>query len=197
MTTPSKIADRGWFGPGLRACFCLAMIFAMALPRLSHSQELHPDIPPNSHSSAVAQAWVCNDGFKQVAGFCVRDEVSLPSQDAFEFFDGQWRCQAGYRRSNGICVLPTAPEHATLIGGDRWECDWGFRKVAARCEEIDPPPHGYLDAEGRDWACFPGYERVADHCVRASGAETQSPPAPGSIDPPKSTPEPQAEGPGQ
>jgi hypothetical protein len=156
----------------------------MSLWSLAYTQEFHPDIPTYAHYSATEQGWACNDGFKQVAGFCIRDAQELPSQDAVEVFDGQWRCRAGYRRTNGFCTIPTAPEHATLIGeGERWECDWGFRKVASRCEEISPPAHAYLDASGRDWVCFPGFERVADHCAPVPGTETE-----GSDDAPKSTP---------
>jgi hypothetical protein len=147
----------------------LAVVSGMLLPNRCDSQELHPDIPPHSHSSSADQGWTCNDGFKQVAGFCVSDTQDLASHAAIEVFDGQWRCRAGYYRTNGACVLPTAPDHATLTGrGDRWECDWGFRRIASRCEEINPPAHAYLDAAGRDWACFPGFERVAERCVRSS-----------------------------
>jgi hypothetical protein len=152
-----------------------ALTSGMLLSSLGYTQELHPDIPTYAHSTATGQGWACNDGFQQVAGFCARDGQDLPSQHAFEVFDGQWRCRSGYSRTNGICALPTAPEHATLVGeGDRWECDWGFRKVASRCEEINPPAHAYLDASGRDWVCFPGFERVADHCVRIRSTETDA-----------------------
>ncbi|HWM69748.1 MAG TPA: hypothetical protein VNO35_24430 [Steroidobacteraceae bacterium] len=145
---------------------------------LGYTQDIHPDIPTHSHAMATDQGWTCNDGFKQVAGFCVQDIQDPPAQSASEVFDGQWRCRAGYSRTNGICAPPTAPEHATLVGeGDRWECDWGFRRVAARCEEIIPPAHAYLDASGRDWLCFPGFERTADHCVRPPGDETNPGPA--------------------
>jgi hypothetical protein len=149
----------------------LALSSTMSVWTPGYTQEFHPDIPTFAHYSATEQGWACNDGFKQVAGFCVGERDGLPSQNATEVFDGQWRCRPGYRRTNGICTLPTAPEHATLIGeGERWECDWGFRKVASHCEEINPPAHAYIDASGLDWSCFPGFERVADHCVR-SGTE--------------------------
>jgi hypothetical protein len=146
---------------------------------LGYTQDIHPDIPTHSHAMATDQGWTCNDGFKQVAGFCVEDIQDPPAQSASEVYDGQWRCRAGYSRTNGICAPPTAPEHATLVGeGDRWECDWGFRRVAARCEEIIPPAHAYLDASGRDWLCFPGFERTADHCARPPpGDETNPGPA--------------------
>ena len=143
------------------------------------------DTPPLPFSLTIAQAFPDTIG-RQANPIGRSDRVSgcqdviqharqrhLPSQNAVEVFDGQWRCRSGYRRTNGICTIPTAPEHATLIGeGDRWECDWGFRKVASRCEEINPPSHAYLDAAGRDWVCFPGFERVSDHCVRMPGTET-------------------------
>jgi hypothetical protein len=153
----------------------LALTSGLSLSGLGYAQDLHADIPTHAHYTATEQGWACNDGFKQAAGFCIRDVQEPPSQDAVEVFDGQWRCRAGYRRTNGICTIPTAPEHATLIGeSDRWECDWGFRKVASRCEEINPPAHAYLDASGRDWACFPGFERATDHCVRMPAAETDA-----------------------
>jgi len=153
----------------------LALTSGLSLSSAGYAQDLHADIPTYAHYTATEQGWACNDGFKQAAGFCIRDAQEPPSQDAVEVFDGQWRCRSGYRRTNGICTIPTAPEHATLIGeSDRWECDWGFRKVASRCEEISPPAHAYLDASGRDWACFPGFERAADHCVRMPAAATDA-----------------------
>jgi hypothetical protein len=173
----------------------LALTSGMSLSSLGYTQEVHPDIPTYAHYSATEQGWACNDGFKQVAGFCIRDMQDLPSQSVAEVFDGQWRCRSGYRRTNGICMIPTAPEHATLIGeGDRWECDWGFRKVASRCEEINPPTHAYLDGLGRDWVCFPGFERVADHCVRMPSTETDGGGASGSHDAPISPPDSKAVG---
>jgi hypothetical protein len=167
----------------------------MLLLSLGHTQELYRDIPTYAHYSATEQGWTCNDGFRQVAGFCARDMQDIPSQNAFEVFDGQWRCRPGYRRTNGICAPLTAPVHATFVGeGDRWECDWGFRKVASRCEEIDPPAHAYLDASGRDWVCFPGFERVTDHCVPVPSTEPVPGGTPGADEEPKSTPDSQAAG---
>src|SRR6267154_2716600 len=124
ITTDRKTVDRGilLYGHSLRpftragALPFLALTSVMSLSTLGYTQELHPDIPTYAHYSATDQGWTCNDGFKQVAGFCVRDMQDFPSQNAFEVFDGRWRCRSGYRRANGICTLPTAPEHATLIG---------------------------------------------------------------------------------
>jgi hypothetical protein len=171
----------------------LTLLAGLLLSVPSYAQELHPDIPPHAHSSAADQGWACNDGFKQVAGFCVEETQQLPSQNTTEVFDGQWRCRSGYSRTNGICALPTAPDHATLVGAsDRWECDWGFRKVASRCDEINPPAHAYLDASGRDWACFPGFERIADKCIRKPGTETDAAAASDSHEAPMPTPQTQA-----
>jgi hypothetical protein len=199
--TDRKIVDRGirFYRNSLQrfaraeALPFLALTSGMSLWSLGYTQELHPDIPTYAHYSATEQGWACNDGFIQVAGFCLRDIQDLPSQKAVEVFDGQWRCRSGYRRTNGFCTIPTAPEHATLIGeADRWECDWGFRKIASRCEEINPPAHAYLDALGRDWICFPGFERVAEHCVRMPSTKTDAGGASGSHDAPISTPDSQA-----
>src|SRR3981081_436381 len=154
ITTDRKIVDRGirlyrnclWRNARVGCLSFLGLTSGMLASSLGYTQELHSDIPTYAHYSATEQGWACNDGFKQVAGFCIGDMQNLPSQNAVEVFDGQWRCRPDYRRTNGICTIPTAPEHATLIGaGVRWECDWGFRKVASRCEEINPPAHGYLD----------------------------------------------------
>ena len=178
-----------------RALLFLALTSGMLLSSPGHTQDLHPDIPTYAHYSATEQGWACDDGFEQVAGFCVRDRQDLPSHNVFEVFDGQWRCLPGYRRTNGICALPTAPEHATLVGeGDRWECDWGFRKIGPRCEEINPPAHAYLDALGRDWTCFPGFERVADRCERMQSTETNGAGASDSHDAPTSNPDSQPPG---
>jgi hypothetical protein len=179
-----------------RALPFIAMASGMSLSSMSNAQELHPDIPTSSHYNASGQGWTCNDGFKQVAGFCVREMPDPPNQDAKEFFDGQWRCVSGYHRTNGFCALLTAPAHATLVGvGARWECDWGFRKVASRCEEINPPAHAYLEASGQDWACFPQFERVADRCVRTQAAPESIPEAkPGATEESKPTSDPPSTG---
>jgi hypothetical protein len=148
-----------------------------ALLRQGVNQVLPQDIPVHAHYNATEQGWSCNEGFRQVAGFCVRDTQGVASQSIFEVFDGQWRCRAGYRRMKGVCVPLTAPAHATFVGHEgRWECDWGFRKAGSRCEEIEPPAHAYLEASGDDWACFPGFERVSDHCVAIPGT-TPAPPS--------------------
>ena len=119
----------------------LLSLGGMLVQSLCCAQDLHPDIPSFSHYSAGDQGWACNDGYKQVAGFCVEDRQEPSGQDGLEVFEGEWRCRPGYRRTNGVCALPTAPEHASLVGGGRWECDWGFKKVAEHCEEISPPAH--------------------------------------------------------
>jgi hypothetical protein len=141
----------------------------LLLSGLCCAQELHNDIPSFAHYSAGGQGWSCDDGYKQVAGFCVRDKEGPTNETGLEVYQGEWRCRPGYRRSNGVCALPTAPEHASLIDGERWECDWGYKKVASHCEEITPPAHAYLEAEGRDWVCFPGYQRESDQCIKAAG----------------------------
>ena len=150
------------------------VLFVCAMGWLSsgNSQERHRDIPTNAHYSAGEQGWACNNGFRQVAGLCMEDKDEVPSWSAFEVFDGQWRCRPGYHREGGgLCVPATAPAHATYIGGgEHWDCDWGFQKIASHCEEIKPPPHSYIDASGRDWVCYPGFERKSDHCVPTANA---------------------------
>ena len=166
------------------ACLLSASPF---LSRFGHSEEPYRDLPAHGHYSATEQGWTCNDGFKQVAGYCIQDTGELPSQGPFEVFDGQWRCRSGYERVGGLCVTPTAPPHATLVGTrERWECDWGFRKVASRCEEINPPEHAYLEASGHDWVCYPGFERSSDHCIPTTGAPAQPGDATTDTDEPKS-----------
>jgi hypothetical protein len=145
---------------------CLAWACAVLTVSPARSQEPYRDVPVHSHYSTAEQGWTCNDGFRQLAGFCVQDAPDLPSQGPFEAYDGQWRCRSGYQRAGTYCVIPSAPAHASLVeAGGRWECDWGYRRVAVHCEEISPPPHAYLDASGHDWVCYPGFERNADHCI--------------------------------
>jgi len=150
------------------ALSCLVLAGGMSLSNSSTSQELHRDIPSNAHFSAGEQGWACNDGFRQVAQLCVSDTHGAMDQSSFEVFSGEWRCRSGYRRSSqGFCVPPAPPAHATLVGpGDRWECNWGFQKVGSHCNEVTPPAHGYLDASGHDWVCYPGFERISDSCVQ-------------------------------
>lgn len=172
----------------LLASACLRAAIAF-LPGLGHAQELDRDVPVHGHYSATEQGWTCNDGFKQMAGYCIPDTGDVPSQGPFEVFDGQWRCRSGYERVGRFCVIPTAPPHATLVGsGERWECDWGYRKVASRCEEITPPAHSYLEASGHDWACYPGFQRSEDQCTPTSEAPARSGGEATGTDEPKSDP---------
>ena len=149
------------------------VIFACALWWLSpgHAQEVDHDIPANAHYAAGQQGWACNRGYTQISGLCMEDSAIMPSDGAFEYSDGQWRCRSGYHRAGKYCVPGVAPEHASFVGdGEHWECDWGFRKIGAGCQEIKPPAHAYIEATGRDWVCFPGFGRVLDRCVPMSSA---------------------------
>jgi hypothetical protein len=152
------------------------LIFACALGCLSVAkaqdvQEPRRPIPTNAHYSADEQGWACDRGFTQVGGRCLQDSDVASSAGAFEIFDGQWRCRAGYHRAGKFCVPGIAPEHATYVGeGDHWECDWGFQKSGSQCQEVKPPPHGYIEASGHDWVCYPGFTRVSDHCAPAAPA---------------------------
>src|SRR5438105_346335 len=87
------------------------VIFACALLWLSssNSQEPHREIPSNAHSNPGEQGWACNPGFTQVAGLCMDDGDVLPGANAFEVFDGQWRCRSGYHRAGKYCVPGVAP----------------------------------------------------------------------------------------
>ena len=158
------------------------LVCAMSLLKPVYSQEPRHDIPLNAHYSVGEQGWACNRGFTQIAGLCMADSDVLPSQSAFETFDGQWRCRPGYHRADRFCVPGVAPDHATFVGsGDHWECEWGYQKTNSQCQEIKPPPHGYLGASGHEWLCFPGFERNSDHCVPTPAAApadkiTTSPP---------------------
>jgi hypothetical protein len=167
---------------------CLVAASALFPPRSAHSQDPSRDLPAHAHYTTTEQGWTCNEGFKQLAGFCVEDNADVPSQGPFEVYNGQWRCRSGYQRSGTFCVTPTAPAHATMVEpGGRWECDWGYKKVASRCEEISPPEHAYLDASGHEWVCYPGYERNSDHCARSTaGVPVEPASAPTATAQPKS-----------
>jgi hypothetical protein len=152
-------------------------ILACALGWLTpgNTQEPHRNIPANAHDATGEQGWACNRGFTQVGPRCLEDSDISSSASAFEVFDGQWRCRAGYHRAGKFCVPGIAPEHAAFVGeGDHWECDWGFQKAGSQCQEIKPPPHGYIEASGHDWMCFPGFARVSDHCAPAPNAPPKS-----------------------
>jgi len=90
-------------------------VFVFALWWLSpgNAQEPDRDIPSNAHYSAGGQGWACNRGFTQVAGLCMVDSDVLPSQSAFEVFDGQWRCRPGYHRAGRFYLPGLAPAHAS------------------------------------------------------------------------------------
>ena len=170
----------------LTASVCLASAGVILVPGFARCQDGYRDLPAHAHYSATEQGWTCNDGFKQVGGFCVQDSGDIPSQGPFEVFDGQWRCRSGYSRSGNFCITPPAPAHASVLPGGGWECDWGFRKVGSRCEEISPPPHAYLDASGHEWTCYPGFERSSDHCVATvTGARAEHEGAPSATEEPK------------
>ena len=168
MTLKAARVDCMCFKVRRRVVVSPYLIGACAMWWLSpgNSQEPNHDIPSNAHYSAGGQGWACNHGFTQVAGLCTVDSDVLPSQSAFEVFDGQWRCRSGYHRAGRFCVPGVAPAHAAFVGeGERWECDWGFQKTGSECQEIKPPPHGYIEASGHDWACYPGCGRMTDRCI--------------------------------
>lgn len=155
-----------------RAAYSVLSVCVLGWLNCASSAEPYRELPRNAHySSADQQGWACNNGYRQVAGFCMEIRNGGSSPSAFEVFDGKWRCRAGYHRADGYCVPATAPAHASYVGsGGRWECDWGFQRVESHCEEVKPPPHGYVDASGHDWLCYPGFERKSDQCVAGSGA---------------------------
>ena len=108
-------------------------IFACTLAwlGLGYTQEPHRVIPSNAHDSADEQGWSCNRGFTQVAGRCLEDSDISSSASAFEIFDGQWRCRAGYHRAGKYCVPGIAPEHAAYVGeGIIGSVTGAFRKPA-------------------------------------------------------------------
>ena len=93
----------------------------------------------------------------------------IPENAEAKSYGGGWRCNPGYRESNGICAAIEAPANGYATGssyGTGWECSYGFKESNGSCTAIRVPANAYLSPiSGKDWKCNRGYRAVDDRCV--------------------------------
>ena len=90
--------------------------------------------------------------------------------EASSYGDG-WRCNPGYRESNGACAAIEIPESGfatSLSYGTGWECDRGYRADGDDCVIVEIPENAHLDSGGNDWNCDRPYSKRSDRCVAPS-----------------------------
>ena len=80
-----------------------------------------------------------------------------------------WRCNPGYRESDGACAAIDIPEFAYATDtsyGSGWKCSHGFEEVDGSCAPIRVPANAYLDAvAGGGWKCSRGFRAADNACV--------------------------------
>ena len=87
--------------------------------------------------------------------------------EAKSYGDG-WRCNPGYRESNGACERISVPEHGYLSEsphGSGWKCDRGYRADGNACIAVTVPENAHLDFSGNGWECDKPYNKRSDRCV--------------------------------
>ena len=76
--------------------------------------------------------------------------------EARSYGDG-WRCNPGYRESNGACAAIEIPANGYATSssyGKGWECSYGFKESNGSCTQVRVPANAYLDpVRGDDWNC--------------------------------------------
>jgi hypothetical protein len=88
--------------------------------------------------------------------------------EAKPYGDG-WRCNPGYRESDGACSAVEIPANGYATSspyGAGWECSYGFKESSGSCTPVRLPANAYLDPNrGDSWKCNRGYRAVDDTCV--------------------------------
>jgi hypothetical protein len=98
---------------------------------------------------------------------------SVPENATASSYGPGWRCETGYRDTDGRCVAIEVPENAYLEDrgrGDGWRCKRGFRKIDGQCQAIEIPENGYLEY-GTNWRCDRGYQAKEGECVQITVPE--------------------------
>ncbi len=75
----------------------------------------------------------------------------------------RWVCEYGYRKVEDGCVEIVVPENG-ILRGYGWVCKDGFRNVEGACVDIGVPRHAH--AIGSTWFCDVGYRKVDAACER-------------------------------
>ena len=87
--------------------------------------------------------------------------------EARSYGDG-WRCNPGYRESNGACAAIEIPANGYATSssyGKGWECDRGYRADGNACIAVTVPENAHLYFSGNDWECDKPYNKRSDRCV--------------------------------
>ena len=109
-------------------------------------------------------------------------ESAIPANASANTYGTRWRCNSGFRKVDGACVVVSVPENAFLTDssyGSGWRCRYGYRENGGACDPIALPSNAYLSgASGDRWLCERGYRRVSGSCaaidVPANGYLTES-----------------------
>jgi len=118
--------------------------------------------------------FACLVGLQLVSGFpdlalaqAVAD--NMPENAAAKRYGGGWRCNTGYRESNGACATIDIPENGFATDssfGAGWECSYGFKETNGTCTAVRVPANAYLDpVRGDSWKCNRGYRVLDNNCV--------------------------------
>lgn len=75
----------------------------------------------------------------------------------------RWVCEYGYRKVEDGCVEIVVPENG-ILRGYGWVCKDGFRNIEGACVDIGVPRHAH--AIGSTWFCDVGYRKVDAACER-------------------------------
>jgi hypothetical protein len=82
-----------------------------------------------------------------------------------------WKCNRGFYRSNGRCLVVAVPANASLnYYGDGWKCNRGFYRSNGRCLVVAVPANASLNYYGDDWKCNSGFVRRSASCVSLGSA---------------------------
>jgi len=112
--------------------------------------------------------WRCLHGFREVdRARC--DPVVVPENGYLDAAGDRWKCDRGFRRAEGVCVLIVLPANSFLAehsDDPGWECERGYRSRRDACVPIVVPQHAYLSPGnyGAGWTCERGFRAVDGAC---------------------------------
>ena len=59
-------------------------------------------------------------------------KITVP-QNARIIYDGEWRCNKGFKQQGNRCLRVNVPQNARIIYDDEWRCNKGFKQQGNRC----------------------------------------------------------------
>ena len=73
-------------------------------------------------------------------------EAEVPENATASIYRSGWTCNAGYRKSDDMCLPVAVPPNAYATSGRYgrgWECRYGFREQNDRCLPVLVPSNAY------------------------------------------------------